>query len=306
MNSGDKLYLKPVGGLCNRMRTIDSAVSLADQFGKRLVVFWGRDIHLNCKYSDLFKPSEHFDTIEENHWLGSKAFLPYLPGTQPVSPVKKLIYRITKFSLNIKTELWFADFESAVSSLSNSINPEKVQTMQDYEIKSLTFISPLIKTLNTSGSSFVCTAWRMSLGSRYARHFVPIDMLQEKVNSMANQFTNTIGIHIRRGDHTEAKKYSSLQKFVATMANEVKKQSDINFFLATDCKATEQELLKLFPNRLLYHTKSSYSRNSPQGVQGALVDLYCLSKTRKVLGSYFSSFSQVATEISGIKEITVY
>jgi hypothetical protein len=305
MSSGDKLYLKPVGGLCNRMRAIDSAVLLAEQLNKRLVVFWGRDKHLNCKYSDLFKQSEYFDTIEEKHWFGGKAPYPYLPGTQPVSPVKKSLYRITKLSFNIKTELWFEDFESAISFQSNSLSPEKIQNMQDYESKSLTFIEPLIECLNKSGSSFVCTAWRMSLGSRYARHFAPKDILQERVNSMANQFTNTIGVHIRRGDHTEAIKYSGFQKFVAAMTDEVTRQNDTNFFLATDCKATEQKLLKLFPNKLLYFTKSSYSRNSTQGVQEALIDLYCLSKTRRVLGSYFSSFSQVASEISGIKEITV-
>jgi hypothetical protein len=88
MNNGDKIYLKPVGGLCNRMRAIDSGVSLAGQFNKRLVVSWERDYHLNYKYSDLFKPSEHFDTIEEPYWFGKKSLYPYLPRTKPVTPVR--------------------------------------------------------------------------------------------------------------------------------------------------------------------------------------------------------------------------
>jgi hypothetical protein len=305
MKSADKLYLKPVGGLCNRMRAIDSSVALAEKLGKRLVVFWGRDLWLNCRYCDLFKPSPNFDVIEEKQWAGKKALFPYLPGSKPTSIGKKSLYALTRKALNINSEIWYENIEKAVTQLDTAIQPENVRNMQDYEVQSFTQIKPILKVLHAEGSAFVCSAWKLSLGQNYAQNFTPIDRIYEQITDLSNHFTNTVGVHIRRGDHTIAIKHSSLQKFISAMDNEVAENS-VNFFLATDCKATEEELMKRFSNRIVTFTKSSYSRNSAQGIQEALIDLYCLSKTKRVLGSYYSSFSQVAAEISGIEEVTIH
>jgi hypothetical protein len=41
-------------------------------------------------------------------------------------------------------------------------------------------------------------------------------------------------------------------------------------------------------------------RSEPAGVQDALIDLYCLAKTQKILGSFHSSFSEEAALPGGI------
>lgn len=51
------IFVQPLGGLCNRMRVISSAVGLAKELGKELVVVWTQDKSLNAKFSSLF---EHF------------------------------------------------------------------------------------------------------------------------------------------------------------------------------------------------------------------------------------------------------
>ena len=45
------------------------------------------------------------------------------------------------------------------------------------------------------------------------------------------------------------------------------------------------------------------SRDSVNGVKDALLDLMCLSKTDKIIGSYFSSFTDIAADINGIPKI---
>ena len=42
-------------------------------------------------------------------------------------------------------------------------------------------------------------------------------------------------------------------------------------------------------------------RNSLEGMKFAVVDLFCLSKTKKIIGSVGSSYSQIAAEIGGIE-----
>ncbi|MDO6389287.1 hypothetical protein Q4E40_04050 [Pontibacter sp. BT731] len=287
------------------MRAIDSGVALAEQLNKQLVVYWGRDQWLNCGYADLFKPSPDFEVMEEKQWAGKKSLFPYLPGSKPTSFSKKSLYALTKTALDIVSEIWYEDIEDAVAQLDTIVQPENIKNMQEYEPRSVTCINPLLEILHTKGSSFVCSAWKLFPGQNYAQHFIPIDPILSQVDKLSRHFGNTIGVHIRRTDHTIAITHSPLQKFIAAMDHEVA-EKNANFFLATDCKATEEELLKKYSNRIVAFQKSNYSRNSVQGIQEALIDLYCLSKTDKVLGSYYSSFSQVAAEISGIEEVTIH
>ena len=287
------------------MRAVDTAVTLADRLGKQLIVFWGRDIHLNCKFSDLFNPSECFTVIEEKQYMGRKAPFPYLPGSKPNTPLRSTLYDLTKVALNIKSEIWFEEFEAAILPLVSDINPRKIRSMKEFEKMSFSYIEPLLAPLQVEGNSFISTAWSLLPEHNYSKRFVPTDTLQSQIISVTSKFTDTIGVHIRRSDHKAAIQYSSLKKFINAMDCRLKENSNTTFFLATDCIHTERELLNRFPDIILTYTKSSYCRNSKTGVQDALIDLYCLSKTNKILGSYYSSFSQVAAEISGIEEVTI-
>lgn len=50
------LYVQPLGGLCNRMRVIVGAASLAKKLDQEMVVIWTRDATLNASFSELFEP----------------------------------------------------------------------------------------------------------------------------------------------------------------------------------------------------------------------------------------------------------
>ena len=52
MNS---IIVHPLGGLCNRMRVIVGAISLAQKTGGQLTIIWTQDTTLNAKFSDLFE-----------------------------------------------------------------------------------------------------------------------------------------------------------------------------------------------------------------------------------------------------------
>ena len=50
------IVVQPLGGLCNRMRAIVGAASLAKKMQKRLQVIWTQDSMLNARFDDLFEP----------------------------------------------------------------------------------------------------------------------------------------------------------------------------------------------------------------------------------------------------------
>ena len=72
------------------------------------------------------------------------------------------------------------------------------------------------------------------------------------------------------------------------------------FYLATDDMAEEAELRKAFPGRILSNQERCLRRDSREGMQDALLDLYSLAATRKIIGSYFSSFTDIAADMRKI------
>jgi hypothetical protein len=74
--------------------------------------------------------------------------------------------------------------------------------------------------------------------------------------------------------------------------------------LATD-DAQEEKLLKnRYGSRIITHQKV-LDRSSLQGIKDAMVDLYTLSATDAIWGSYWSSFSDMAATIGNKKKEVV-
>jgi len=86
------------------------------------------------------------------------------------------------------------------------------------------------------------------------------------------------------------------------MKQEILVDSETTFYLATDCKETKMTLQRLFQDRIISR-KRDLARGSRAGGRDAVIDLYSLSYTNKLLGSYWSSFSDTAAELRGIKKI---
>ena len=106
-------------------------------------------------------------------------------------------------------------------------------------------------------------------------------------------------MHIRRTDHLDAIEESPLDAFITAMREKLDAEPGTNYFLATDDEQVEFLLMKLFPTKIIVH-KKEFTRQSIQGIKDAVVDLYCLSATAGIYGSYFSSFSDIAARIGNI------
>lgn len=119
-------------------------------------------------------------------------------------------------------------------------------------------------------------------------------LISDQLISSINQ--NTVGVHIRRTDNSDSIKFSPTSLFVERMNSILQENPDTHFYLATDDEREEVKLKQIFGSRILTHEKRSFSRNSNIGMEDAMIDLSNLSRCGRILGSYWSSFSETAAE----------
>jgi hypothetical protein len=115
---------------------------------------------------------------------------------------------------------------------------------------------------------------------------------------------DTIGMHIRRTDNGKSIENSPLERFEAAIELELAKNDRTNFYVASDSAETKSHLQQKYGQRILCNMDQA-DRDSADGVVQAAVELYALSRTQRVYGSYWSSFSHTAAHIGGIQEFTV-
>jgi len=271
----DKIVIKPYGGLANRMRAIDSASVLADLYNIQLTVIWEMSFELNCSFQKLFEVPHNIDIH--------------------VYPINGIVKRANDFICR----------NAAKAGIYLPIGYHRY--LYDREIERLMNINTDFKELiGNYRSVYIRTVKRFYYGDKLFNNFRPVAMLRDTINTLTCNFSdNTIGVHIRRKDNIKAIQHSPLKIFIDQMNHEIGVKPQTMFFVATDSAKDEASLKKIFGDRILTYPKV-LERDSEKGIQDALIDLYCLSNTKKILGSYYSSFSEVAAQINDIELIQVY
>ena len=131
--------------------------------------------------------------------------------------------------------------------------------------------------------------------------FKPLPHLQNQIEKLINP--NMIAVHIRRTDNRISIENSSLDGFISLMQKELSIQPNTTFFLATDSPEDEHKIKSLFPDKIFSYKKRSLDRNNPLAIEDATIDLFTLATCTKIIGSYWSSFSELAGEINNIELI---
>jgi hypothetical protein len=156
------------------------------------------------------------------------------------------------------------------------------------------------RELKREASTYIRTNARFFPTEPLFAAFVPVAPLAAEIERVASAFISpTLGVHIRRTDNAESIRRSPTSRFLERMGQELERNRDTRFFLATDAFEVEAEILAAFPGRVLTRPRV-YDRASTAGVRDAVVDLYCLARTHRILGSFYSSFSDTAAEIGGV------
>lgn len=264
------IVLEPLGGLANRMRVIASGIWLQQKLNTGLVVIWNENNELNCSYHQLFEPSPAFTIIAK--------------------PKK---YRYVKSTHQVKNiDRWRAIITNKLSGIDNCI--------QEHDFHQLIWPGKLdiYQAAQKHNRIYIQTCQEFGDNDLDYSHFKPIPAITNRIKHITNSYPNyTIGVQIRRTDNDSSIQYSPIGLFIDAMQNELALHPDITFFLCSDDIETKRVMLNTFGDRIITFERET-DRKTVMGMQDAVVDLYCLSKTNKILGSYYSSFAEVAAQLN--------
>ena len=262
-----KIVVKVRGGLGNRMRVIASCLALHKRLRETIDVLWINDGELNCPFERLFLPLEGVNIIN----------IPY----------------IQKWN-KIKRRRVFAKLSSDYQDFDIQFSDTEI-----VELKRMK--TDIVKLIKDAESVFIETCHHFYGDESFLAYLLPCKSISNMVKKRKSELglTSYIGIHIRRTDNKISKEQSTTQGFIQYIEYCENQSIDNQYYLSTDDKEEAVQLKKVFGDKINY-VSSSVRRNKPASIEAALVDMLMLSKSRKVIGSYWSSFSEVAAAYNGV------
>ena len=126
----------------------------------------------------------------------------------------------------------------------------------------------------------------------------PAPQIVHHITELKQRFApNTVGIHFRGTDWRHTHEITPpIKKIIARMRAEVELDPEVNFFLASDGDEDERKIMDVFGDRLIMNTHSA-ERRTLRGQQDAVVDLFGLAATSRIIGFNYSSFTMLAALI---------
>ena len=259
------ITISPIGGLANRMRALLSARALANDAEAELSVLWSVSSELGCEPQLLWDVSAwnwEWRTVSS---LANR--LIYNPPGKGNLYLPLLVHKLRgRHSLNITT----------------AVNKE--------ELLSLAHSHDLFITSGLAFYPYDTADVR--------RIFTPTPeisaMVDAKLAPMAGH--PKAGVHIRRTDNKQSILHSPDELFIEAMR---KMSDDTMFYLATDSQEVKEKFRALFPGRIIC-SDAPACRSSREGIIEAWAEMLALSRMDCILGSFYSSFSEMAAMIGSI------
>lgn len=254
------LTITPQGGLCNRLRVLFSAIQAANNGVRPIEIHWARNPECCAWFEELFLPisTPSIKVVHRKWWA--------LPRTRRNLHLPEFL----RYAMG-----YFVQRANCV--------PE-----DDTEFYNLAKAPKVY----LSGCSKLC-----SYDKSCVEMVIPEPSIKQRIDSIVQNFSaHTIGVHIRRTDNVVSIEHSTNQGFMRAMDRALEADSKANFFLATDDAALKRELIEKYGD-IIITQQAPVSRSSIEGMRDAVVDLWCLASASRIIGSYWSSFSDTAAEL---------
>ncbi|WP_112478444.1 glycosyltransferase [Vibrio variabilis] len=265
-----KVYIDAQHGLGNRIRAIGSAAAIANKTGRELVIVWQSDHHCECEFDDLF---DYQGKVIKESFLNEASLSMDVYNYMEIeagSCKDKLIeindsshlYLRAAYTFNSPYSHWDTENEFI-----RSLIPTKE-------------IQDLVEDFNLSN----CIAAHIRMEAGAGLDHNTYDSVENWTQEGHDQ------LHFWR----EKSHYSHFIKRIDEILNS---NSNVKLFLATDLPETYSVFEDYYGERLVYLKRELYDRSKEQ-IKYALADAILLSRASKLLGSTWSSFSELAMRMS--------
>lgn len=274
MSESQTFTLVPVGGLGNRIVAICSAISFCIAKQRNLVIIWFKDQGLNCNYDKLI----HLDTPVDVQIRNAKG-LDFILRDKP----RKRNLRVTYFFEKILYDKCIYYYDNTFK-VQDDLNPVFDRRLDDFR------------------NVYMVACWKYWISPEMYKWVKPTTEIERKVKKITDDFPeNIIGLHIRRADNAYTIKHSPTEMFIESIENEIKKNKEVKFYLASDSMSEKEYLLNMYGDRIITLKKESV-RNTEKGIIDAFVEMNVLSRTKRIYAGA-SSFALVSASLSGTELI---
>ena len=270
--SAPSVTVVPFGGLGNRLRVLNSAFFLCRDLGADLVLAWFVKPELNSPLDALFAATGF--------------------GYEPMAAWKSTLLK--PFLKHSFTQKYGSLYRGVLGVFYDKV----------YLDRDLTDSTParLRAEIARHRRVLIATCYQFYDFGDFDNYLVQ-PQLRRRIDALTADFDqSTVGVHIRRTDHAALIEASPVERFVVIMNRMVEQNPAVRFFLATDDAGLKTTLRAQFGPRLITQDVP-LSRASHEGMAGAVVDIYALSKTRKIICTTRSSFAKMAALLGEEKEI---
>ncbi len=158
------------------------------------------------------------------------------------------------------------------------------------------------KPMNLIDVIFSYSEFFLSETENYREWFLLTPEMNERVERECRNYTDKmVGVHIRRTDNRWAIEKSPLSSFETKMDEELAADNTVRFYVATDDKMVKDALCERYHQHILTSQGDLQRWGNKEGIWQALAEMYALSRTKKIYGSYYSSFSEMAARLGNIE-----
>ena len=287
-------------GLGNRLMAFASAHGLAYEHSKPIVnMIWiaDRDVAY-CRFSDLFELTTDDSRVIVDRAIGMSLLLFYLG--QDWDDISKSRHRW--FVFNTLRPL------RRIGYLLASVHFDKkfhfVEMLMSAEIREHHWrpAARFRRLMPELGDRTLVYSHELFHGKPRFDFCRPRPHLQKRVDEIADRFGDyTVGVHIRMADRSPAflrliDENSPIELFIQRMTAELERNDRVKFFLATDSSYAKELMMERFKGRVTTQENTSV-RTEHSGMEDAVVDMFTLARTDKILAPYLSTFSRCAAMI---------
>ncbi|PXF50047.1 hypothetical protein BWQ96_00207 [Gracilariopsis chorda] len=277
-------------GLGNRLRALGSAMAIAKITGRVLVLVWEADVHLNCRFSDLFandivlveKLNMNWppgDASTKDHAMRTVDFYNFMRfnGKHIHNPLTELVNPRTGRHVYAKTAY----------VVRSSFTPRIISTTSKYWKTMRETLVPNAEIMYlVQDPSF--TNIRRMVGVHIRSRTIEND-----IKGVSEEF---YGNSSRVTDHW--RRVTGLKTFEAKI---MRLNVRYKFFVAADTRAAILELERKFGSHRIFSIarEEDCVTRDVECAKLALADIVLLSKVPTLLGSNWSSFTEGAVRLSG-------
>ena len=269
-----KIVFVPIGGLANRMRATASVAMLAMESRNDLRIFWFRDWALHAPFYALFEPVS-IDGLRLE--------------IKEASPIDLLLFDRPR-KRNVHLPALFQQLLFRYRIYENDLG-EKMKNNFDF-----------LQWATRDGAKYLASCYPFHPYSEnlIRKLFRPQPEIKAEIENRCAEFSPyTVGVHVRRTDNLRSIEESPLQLFFDALDKEAETHPELGIYLATDSEEVKNDMTKRYGKRVMFCLNKA-DRNTVSGIKDGIADMYTLSHTRKIFGSYYSSFSELAAELGGV------